>query len=171
MKLSDARVVIEGLIFASERPLTAQELAEVVELDPSTVESVVEKIREHYAQGALLIRNVGGGYQIVTKPELSTWIEKLGRQVVSAPLTAASTETLAIIAYQEPVTRAEIEQIRGVRSDSAINSLLDRELICEVGRKAGPGRPILYGVTEKFYIHFGLTSANELPLAGISEWK
>ncbi|HBG02385.1 MAG TPA: hypothetical protein DDW87_12555, partial [Firmicutes bacterium] len=83
MRLSDARVVIEGLIFASERPLTAQELAEVVELDPSTVKSVVEKIREHYAQGALLIRNVGGGYQIVTKPELSPWIEKLGRQVVS----------------------------------------------------------------------------------------
>ena len=171
MKLSDARVVIEGLIFASEAPVSAQEIAAITELDVSVVESLVEEIREQHAQGALMIRNVGGGYQMVTKPGLAPWIEKLGRPVVSAPLSAASTETLAIIAYQQPVTKAEIEQIRGVRSESAINNLLDRELICELGRKAGPGRPILYGVTEKFFEHFGLRSTDELPLKGITEWK
>lgn len=171
MKLSEARIVVEGLIFAAERPLSAQDIAAIVELDASVVESLVEEIRLFYAPGALVIRNVGGGYQVVTKPELAPWIEKLGRPVISAPLTAASTETLAIVAYQQPVTKAEIEQIRGVRSDSAINSLLDRELVCELGRKAGPGRPILYGITEKFFEHFGLTSTDELPLKGISEWK
>ena len=110
MNLSEAQIVIEGLIFASERPLSVQELAEIVELDPSAVESIVERIREYYAPGALLIRNVGGRYQVVTKPELSPWIEKLGRPVVHAPLTVASTETLAIIAYQEPVTRPRSRQ-------------------------------------------------------------
>ncbi|HHT67865.1 MAG TPA: SMC-Scp complex subunit ScpB [Firmicutes bacterium] len=171
MTLSEARIVVEGLIFASERPLSADEIAAIIELDVEVVESLVEEIRGCYANGALLIRNVGGGYQVVTKPELAPWIEKLGRPVISAPLTAASTETLAIIAYQQPVTKAEIEQIRGVRSDSALNSLLERELVCELGRKAGPGRPILYGVTENFFSHFGLTSTEELPLKGISEWK
>lgn len=171
MNLCEARTIVEGLIFAAERPLSAQEMAEIVQLEVVVVESLVEEVRQHHASGALLIRNVGGGYQVVTKPELSPWIEKLGRPVVHAPLSAASTETLAIIAYQQPVTRAEIEQIRGVRSDSAVNSLLERELIYEVGRKTGPGRPILYGVTEKFFAHFGLTSTDELPLRGISEWK
>jgi segregation and condensation protein B len=143
----------------------------MLELDAPQVESLVEEIRASYQDGALHVRNVGGGYQIVTKPELAPWIEKLGRPVINAPLTAASTETLAIIAYQQPVTKVEIEQVRGVRSDSAINSLMDRELIHELGRKEGPGRPILYGITEKFFSHFGLTSLEELPLKGISEWK
>lgn len=171
MKLSEARIVVEGLIFAAERPLSAQEIAAVVEIEVEAVESLVEEIRAVYGPGALEIRNVGGSYQIVTKPELAPWIEKLGRPVINAPLTAASTETLAIVAYQQPITKAEIEQIRGVRSDSAINSLLERELVCELGRKAGPGRPILYGVSEKFFEHFGLRSVEELPLKGISEWK
>lgn len=171
MNLSETRIIVEALIFASEHPLGAQDIAEIVGLDSVVVESIVEEIRKHYGSGALLIRNVGGAYQVVTKPELAPWIEKLGRPVIHAPLSTASTETLAIIAYQQPVTRAEIEQIRGVRSDSAVNSLLERELIHEVGRKSGPGRPILYGLTKKFFDHFGLTSTDELPLGGISEWK
>jgi len=169
--IQEAEIIIEGLIFAAEHPITPQEIGEIVELDVSAVESIVENVRKRYATGALLIRNVGGGYQVVTKPELAPWIEKLGRPIINAPLSVAATETLAIIAYQQPVTRAEIEQIRGVRSDSAVNSLIERELICELGRKNAPGRPILYGVTEKFFQHFGLRSLEELPLQGISEWK
>jgi len=169
LTLSEAEVIVEGLIFASEWPLSPQDIAEIIELDETTVESVLENIRKRYEFGALTIRNVGGAYQMVTKPELASWIEKLGRPVINAPLTVASTETLAIIAYEQPVTRAEIEQIRGVRSDSAVNSLLERELICELGRKAGPGRPILYGVTDKFFQHFGIRSLEELPLQGITK--
>lgn len=169
MKLAEARVVVEGLIFAADRPLSAQEIAEIIGLDPPAVEALVEDIRSRYADGALTIRRVGGGFQLVTKPELSPWIEKLGRPVIHAPLSPAATEALAIITYEQPVTKAEIEQIRGVRSDSALNSLLERGLICEVGRKEGPGRPILYGTTAKFLEHFGLASADELPLRSISE--
>jgi len=171
MTLSEARIVVEGLIFAAESPISAADIAAIIELDIPVVEALIEEIRGYYGQGALVIRNVGGGYQVVTKPELAPWIEKLGRPVVNAPLTAASMETLAIVAYEQPVTKAEIEEIRGVRSDSALNNLIERELVCELGRKAGPGRPILYGVTEKFFEHFGLRSRDELPLKGISEWK
>lgn len=169
MTLAEAKVIVEGLIFAAERPLSAQEIAEIIQLDPATVEALVEEIRKDYGPRALTIRMVAGGYQLVTKPELAPWIEKLGRPVIHAPLSTAATETLAIIAYEQPITRAEIEQIRGVRSDSALNSLLERGLICEVGRKEGPGRPILYGVTERFLEHFGLRSLDELPLKSIGE--
>ena len=113
MKLAEARVVVEGLIFAADRPLSAQEIAEIIGLDPPAVEALVEDIRSRYADGALTIRRVGGGFQLVTKPELSPWIEKLGRPVIHAPLSPAATEALAIIAYEQPVTKAEIEQIRG----------------------------------------------------------
>lgn len=164
MTLTEAKIIVEGLIFAAEKPIRANEIGEITGLELAVVESLVEEIQKHYGKSALLIRNVGGGYQVVTKPELAPWIEKLGRSLVHAPLSVASTETLAIIAYEQPITRAEIEQIRGVRSDSAVNSLLERELICEVGRKPGPGRPILYAVTEKFFLHFGIRSLDELPL-------
>jgi len=140
MTLAEARVIVEGLIFAAERPLSAKEIGEIIGLDQPAVEALVEEIRRQHMSGALAIRMVAGGYQMVTKPELAPWIEKLGRPVVHAPLSAAATETLAIIAYEQPITRAEIEQIRGVRSDSALTNLLDRGLICEVGRKEGPGR-------------------------------
>ena len=169
MTLAEARVNVEGLIFAAERPLSAKEIGEIIGLDQPAVEALVEEIRRQHMSGALAIRMVAGGYQMVTKPELAPWIEKLGRPVVHAPLSAAATETLAIIAYEQPITRAEIEQIRGVRSDSALTNLLDRGLICEVGRKEGPGRPILYGVTDKFLEHFGLRSIEELPLKSIGQ--
>lgn len=169
MTLAEAEIIIEGLIFASEWPLTIQEIANIVELDKTAIESVLENIRKRYKNSALTIRIVGEGYQIVTKPDLAPWIEKLGRPIINAPLTVAGTETLAIIAYEQPVTRAEIEHIRGVSSTSAVNSLLERELICELGRKSGPGRPILYGVTDKFFEHFGIRTLEELPMQGITD--
>ncbi len=168
MTLQEAEQIIEALIFASDEPLSAQRLAELLELDLTSIPALVERIQKRHEDGGLLIREVGGGYQFVTKPEFAPWIEKLGRPVVHAPLTQASTETLAIIAYRQPVTKAEIEDIRGVRSDSAVNNLLERGLICELGRKDAPGRPILYGVTDKFLVHFGLKSLDDLPPLSIS---
>ena len=168
MTLQEAEQIIEALIFASDGPLSAQRLAELLELDLTSIPALVERIQKRHEDGGLLIREVGGGYQFVTKPEFAPWIEKLGRPVVHAPLTQASTETLAIIAYRQPVTKAEIEDIRGVRSDSAVNNLLERGLICELGRKDAPGRPILYGVTDKFLVHFGLKSLDDLPPLSIS---
>ncbi|NLJ73961.1 MAG: SMC-Scp complex subunit ScpB [Firmicutes bacterium] len=171
MTLKEAEIIIEALIFAAERPISCKDIGDLLELKQSTVEALIEKIRERHGEGALMIRSVAGGYQFVTKPELAPWIEKMGRPVISAPLTLASTETLAIIAYEQPVTKAQIEEIRGVRSDSALNNLLERGLICELGRKDGPGRPILYGVTEKFLLHFGLRSLDELPPISIRSAK
>ena len=171
MTLKEAEIIIEALIFASERPIRCEEISSLLDLKQSTVEALIENIRERHEQGALMIRNVAGGYQFVTKPEVAPWIEKMGRPVVNTPLSLASTETLAIIAYEQPVTKAEIEQIRGVRSDSALNNLMERELSCEMGRKEGPGRPILYGVTEKFLLHFGLKSLDELPPISITPSK
>lgn len=171
MKLQEAEKIVESLIFAAEHPLTPAEISEIVKLDEAAVVSLVDGIRKRYLDGALMIRNVGGGYQVVTKPEFMPWLEKLGRPTINAPLSMAATETIAIIAYEQPVTKAEIEQIRGVRSDSSVNSLLERGLICELGRKKGPGRPILYGVTEEFFSYFGLRSLDELPLRGITDWK
>ncbi len=161
-------MIIEALVFAAEHPLTPEDLAEIVGLDQAAIVSVIDKIRQRYEHGALMIRNVGGGYQIVTKPQFAPWLEKLGRPIIDAPLSMAAIETMAIIAYEQPVTKAGIEQIRGVRSDSPLNSLLERELIRELGRKQAPGRPILYGVTDKFFSFFGLRSLEELPLKGIS---
>ena len=141
MTLKEAEIIIEALIFAAERPIRCEDISSLLELKQSTVEALIENIRGRHGDGALMIRNVAGGYQFVTRPDVAPWIEKMGRPVVNTPLSLASTETLAIIAYEQPVTKAEIEQIRGVRSDSALNNLLERELICEMGRKEGPVDP------------------------------
>ncbi len=163
MKLEEAQKVIEGLIFAAPYPISSEELGTILEFEPIIVERLIERIREQFANSGLMIRTVAGGYQFVTRPELVSWIDKLGRPLISAPLSLAGLETLAIIAYQQPLTKSHVEQIRGVRSDSAISTLLDRELIMEFGRKDGPGRPILYGTTQKFLVHFGLRSLDDLP--------
>jgi len=163
MTLNEAEMVIEGLIFASSDPLSIREISSITQLEPAVVEGIVEKVRVRYMGRGFVLRCVGGAYQFVTNDEISPWIEKLGRPVVVTPLSHASLETLAIIAYRQPITRSEIEQIRGVRSDSAVNNLLERELVQEMGRKDGPGRPILYGVTKLFFAHFGLESLDELP--------
>src|SRR5690554_4237848 len=106
MKLQEAEQIIEALIFAADEPLSAESLAELLELDRNSIPALVERIQARHQGGGLMIREVGGGYQFVTKPELAPWIEKLGRPVVHAPLSQASTETLAIIAYRQPVTKA-----------------------------------------------------------------
>ncbi len=163
MKLDEAQKITEGLIFAAPYPVSAHDLATILELEPVLVERIIERIREDFNDKAIMIRNVAGGYQFVTRPEIAPWIDKLGRPLVNAALSLAGLEALAIIAYKQPITKSEIEQIRGVRSDSAINTLMERELVVEMGRREGIGRPILYGTTDKFLMHFGLKSLEELP--------
>lgn len=163
MTLEEAKQIIEALIFAAPRPVSCSELGEILEIDKQTVERLVEQLAETYSERGIIIRRAAGGYQFVTAPKLGGWVEKLGRPVINSPLSLAGLETLAIVAYQQPITKSEIEQIRGVRSDSAINTLLERELIEEVGRKDGPGRPILYGTSEKFLLHFNLDGLHQLP--------
>lgn len=163
MTLEESYRIIEGLIFAAPYPLTSKEIGEITGLESEMVERLIHRIRDKFSDGGIILRKVAGGYQLVTAPDLAPWIDKIGRPVVNTPLSVASLETLAIIAYRQPITRSEIEQIRGVRADSAINTLLERELIVEVGRKDGPGRPIIYGTSEQFLIQFGLETIEELP--------
>lgn len=171
MTLEEAQIIIEGLIFASTHPISSKEIGEIMAIEPSLVDALVQKLEVRYEHTALTIRQVAGGYQIVTRSQLAPWLDKLGRPVIHAPLSMAAMETLAIIAYQQPITKNEIEQIRGVRSDSAINTLVERELILEVGRKDGPGRPILYGTTDQFLIYFSLRSLQDLPPRELIEEK
>lgn len=163
MTLEESCKIIEGLLFAAPHPLTAEEIGKILEIDAKTVTRLIECIKDKLRDSGIMVRSVAGGFQLVTRPELAAWIDKIGRPIVNAPLSIAGLETLAIIAYQQPITRSEIEQVRGVRADSAVNTLIERELIIEVGRKDGPGRPILYGTSDQFLVHFGLNSIDELP--------
>ncbi len=163
MTLEESYRIIEGLIFAAPYPLTIKEISDLVDLEPELVDRLIHKIRDKFSEGGIILRKVADGYQFVTAPDLAPWIDKIGRPIINTPLSVAALETLAIIAYQQPITRSEIEQIRGVRADSSVNTLLERELIMEMGRRDGPGRPIIYGTTEQFLIQFGLESIDKLP--------
>ncbi len=163
MKVEEAEKIVEALIFASSRPIGPKAIAEILEVESEFVARLVERIRERYQERGICVRSVAGGYQFVTSASCAPWVEKLGRPMVHSPLSLAGVETLAIIAYRQPITKAEIEHIRGVRVDSAVNTLIERGLIEEVGRKEAPGRPILYATTEQFLVHFGLNGLHELP--------
>ncbi|MCG0239038.1 MAG: SMC-Scp complex subunit ScpB [Firmicutes bacterium] len=158
------KAVVEALLLASPEPLTAARIAEVLGVEEREARILIDDLRRDYqAPGrGLAIREVAGGYQLVTRPELADYVERLlapkGRG-----LSPAALETLAIIAYRQPITRAEIEAVRGVSVERILDNLLERRLIREVGRRDGPGRPILYGTTQEFLTYFGLKDLSELP--------
>lgn len=157
---------LEALLFAAPRPLSEKELAELLDCSVAEAQSALQALQKKLAEdndAGLQVDKAAGGYRLATKPSLGGYVERVTEVVKSGSLSHAALETLAIIAYRQPVTRAEIEAIRGVRSDSAINALLERGLIEEQGRKEAPGRPVLFGTTEDFLIHFGLNDLSELP--------
>lgn len=157
--------ILEAMLFASGEPLSLKELAIHLDSSPKYLEEVLEVLIEEYKQeerGIKLIR-INGDYQLVTKNEYSDYIQKLLKKNKRQSLSQASLESLAIVAYKQPITRIDIDEIRGVKSDSAIARLMDKELIKEVGRLEVPGRPILYCTTEEFLRQFGLHDLKELP--------
>lgn len=156
---------IEAMLFVSGEPLTLREIAINLELTPKYVEDLLKELMESYndkERGIKLI-NIDGAYQLVTKPEYSSYIQKLLKKNKRQSLSQASLESLAIVAYKQPITRIDIDEIRGVKSESAIQRLIEKDLIKEVGRLEVPGRPILYGTTEEFLRQFGLGDLKELP--------
>lgn len=155
---------IEALLFASGNPVTAAKFAEILEIDSEHVAVLLEELRQDMAaeQRGLTIVEVAGGYQLCSKPELAPILEKLV-DVQEARMSLAAMETLAIVAFKQPVTKQEIENIRGVKVDGVVTTLAERGLIKEVGRKEAIGRPILYGTTEDFLKCFGLKNLDELP--------
>ncbi|HHV93092.1 MAG TPA: SMC-Scp complex subunit ScpB [Firmicutes bacterium] len=160
-----AKAVLEAIIFAAARPVPLKNLAAAVGWDEYRTELLLaEMMREcQHSRRGIELRKIAGGYQYTTKPWTAPYLEAFQRPEVTSGLSQAALETLAIIAYRQPITKVEIEDIRGVRSDSAINTLLERELIEEKGRQDGPGRPILLGTTQRFLECFGLAGLEDLP--------
>lgn len=157
--------IIEALIYVSDEPLNARTIAEVLKEDEAAVEeAIVSLASEFNSRGSgLQLREVAGGWQFATRPEYHDHVRAFLKSRPSAKLSLASLETLAVIAYKQPITVPEILDIRGVQSPSSIKTLLDKKLIVAKGRKEAAGRPMLYGTSKEFLIQFGLKDLSELP--------
>ena len=157
--------VIEALIFVSDEPLSAKTIAEVLKEERSVIEEAMAFLVAEFnaRNGGLQLREVAGGWQFATRPEYHEHVRAFLKTRPSAKLTLASLETLAVIAYRQPVTVPEILEIRGVQSPSAIKTLLDKKLIVAKGRKDTVGRPMMYGTSKDFLLQFGLKDLTELP--------
>lgn len=159
------KAIIEALVFASPEPLTPKLLFKLLNDEPrEDVAAALGALRQDYEQrGGLHIAEVAGGYQITTRPEFHEWVRRLFHERTTQKLSVQSLETLAVIAYRQPVTAPEIGEIRGVNASGVLSTLMERHLIKIVGRKNVIGRPFLYGTTREFLIRFGLRDLNDLP--------
>jgi len=158
--------VVEALLFASDTPLEAERIREVLDLaDSDHARMLVDELRARYEKEdrALAVVEVGGGYRMVTRPEIAPWLMRLAKTRTRARLSRPALETLAIIAYRQPVSRPEVDAVRGVNSDGVLDSLLERRLVRIAGRKEAPGRPFLYETTREFLVAFGLRDIEDLP--------
>jgi len=166
MPAEKLKKIIEALLFVSEKPLTVRQIAEVCDENAITdIKAAVKSLQEDYNLGerGIHIQEVAGGYRFSTSPDCAEYLKKLYTKRRVFRLSAPALETLAIIAYKQPVTRAEIEFIRGVNVDGVVKTLEERQLIKNKGRKDVLGRPMLYGTTEEFLHYFGLKSLDDLP--------
>lgn len=162
---SERAGIIEALIFVSDEPLSAKMIADVLKEDKQVISETVAALATDFngRNGGLQLREVAGGWQFATRPEYHEHVRAFLKTRPSAKLTIASLETLAVIAYRQPVTVPEILEIRGVQSPSAIKTLLDKKLIVAKGRKDTVGRPMMYGTSKEFLLQFGLKDLSELP--------
>jgi segregation and condensation protein B len=162
---AELKAIIEALIFASPEPLTPKALFKLLDTEPrEDVQAALEELKRDYERpGGLQLTEVAGGYQIVTRPDLHEWVRRLFHERSTQKLTVQGLETLAVIAYRQPITAAEVAEIRGVNTSGVLNTLLERHLIKIVGRKQVVGRPFLYATTKEFLIRFGLNDLTDLP--------
>jgi segregation and condensation protein B len=156
-------VKLEAMLFVAAEPVTTGQLAAALDVSPSVVERGLNELDEALAGRGLRLQRHAGRVQLTTAPDLAELVERFLGLEATSHLSRAALETLAIIAYQQPVTRPQIDAIRGVNSDSMMKSLLNKGLILESGRTDGPGRPILYSTTPEFLQHFGMNSILEMP--------
>ena len=169
------RGIIEALLFATDEPLTVRQVIDIfgmleegekpAAIPPDAVLGYIEELNREYGRTgrAIHIVKVAGGYQFATKPEFAVWLGRMLKEKSRRKLSVSALETLAVIAYKQPVTKPEIETIRGVNADYVLHTLLERSLVAIVGRAATPGRPLLYGTTKEFLKHFGVNDLSELP--------
>jgi len=162
---AEVKAVVEALIFASPDPMTPKMLFKLLAEEPKEdVLAAIEALKADYEnRPGLQMVEVAGGYQIVTRPDLHEWVRRLFHERSSSKLTVQGLETLAVIAYKQPITALEITEIRGVNTSGVLSTLLERHLIKIVGRKNVVGRPFLYATTKEFLIRFGLKDLHDLP--------
>lgn len=165
MEDKEAKSILESLLFISAEPLTVETLKNILEIDKKEVERISRELINEYQSrsSGLLVVEVAEGVQMVTNPACAPWVKKLLATALPTRLSPQSLETLAIVAYKQPLIKAEIEAIRGVNSDGVLRTLLERRLIKILGRKEVPGRPLMYGTTKEFLQYFGLKNLLELP--------
>src|SRR5687768_7179836 len=163
--MSELKAIVEALIFASPEPVTLKALGKLLDGEPKEdVVAAIAAVKQDYERpSGLQFVEVAGGYQIVTRPELHEWVRRLFHERTSHKLSVAALETLAVIAYKQPVTAPEIAEIRGVNTSGVLGTLADRKLIKIVGRKQVVGRPFMYGTTREFLERFGLNDLSDLP--------
>ena len=172
MQKSEIKNIIEALLFAAREPLTQLQVNNVFEPDTPNLKEIVDQLNKLYSknENAFTINKVAGGFQIVSKKEYEYFINKLFKKSGRLKLSLAAMDSLAIIAYKQPISRYEVEAIRGVDSSGVLKTLLNHELIKIKGRDVGPGRPLLYKTTSKFLEYFGLNRISDMPkLKEISE--
>jgi len=167
--LSTLAPAIEAILFSSNRPLRVRELQQVTDSDRETVERALDELRESLSHRGLMLQRHHDQVQLVTRPELAAYVRRALHPEVTGRLSTAAYETLAIVAYQQPVTRGKIEEIRGVNSDGVLSNLELRDLVREVGRGTGPGQPRLFGTTIRFLRMLGLESLDDLPFPQTQE--
>ncbi len=165
MKQKKLKAIIENLLLVADQPISLEKFIKIfqLEFEREEIKSALKELIEEYAERNLQIQEVAGGYQLCTKMEYSDWVRKFYKLDKGAKLSPAALDTLSIIAYKQPITRAEIEDIRGVDSGGVVKTLFERKLLRLMGRKQVIGRPILYGTSNKFLEYFGLRDISELP--------
>ncbi len=163
--MSELMAIIEALIFVADEPLNVKAMADVLKEDKGWIQTAAEALAHEFNErnGGLHLREVAGGWQLATRPEHHEHVRAFLKSRPNAKLSLASLETLAVIAYKQPITVPEILEIRGVHSSSAIKTLLDKRLIVAKGRKETVGRPMMYGTSKEFLLQFGLKDLSELP--------
>jgi segregation and condensation protein B len=162
---AELKAILEALIFASPEPLTPKAIFKLLATEPKDdIQAALALLKQEYERpGGLQLVEVAGGYQIVTRQDLHDWVRRLFNERTTQKLTVQALETLAVIAYRQPITAAEITEVRGVNTSGVLNTLLERHLIKIVGRKQVVGRPFLYATTKEFLIRFGLNDLADLP--------
>lgn len=165
MKLNDGIAIIEALLFAHGDPITPEKLSEASGIDLETTVKLIDQLERRYnvQESGLQVIRLNDGFQITTRPEYSGYIKSALETRRQQPLSQAAMETLSIVAYNQPVTKAFVEQVRGIDSSSVVNTLVERDLLEEAGRLDLPGRPVSYRTTDTFLRCFGISSLRELP--------
>ena len=165
MRLAQLEAVVESLLFISGEAVSLSAIAQTIEMDKATARAIIQSLADKYEEEHRGIRivEINDAYQMCTAAECFEYIRNMYKSPQRQGLTQSLLETLAIIAYKQPITKGQIEEIRGVSADHAVNKLVEKKLVCEVGRQNTPGKPILFGTTDDFLRYFGFKSVGELP--------